>query len=50
MLFWGLKTYPKEYDDNWLSNPELKNTFSIQFGKDILYFWHGPGELPGNFV
>ena len=26
MLFWVLKTYPKEYNNNWLANPELRNT------------------------
>ena len=31
----GLKTYPKVHDDNWLSNPELKNTLlcSVFFKK-----------------
>ena len=46
MLFWVLKTYPKVYDDNQLTNPELRNSLLHLILKNI--FDLGIGQV--NFL
>ena len=48
MLFWVLKTYPKVYDDSWLTNPELRNTLFHLILKKKISLTLGIGQV--NFL
>ena len=51
MLFLVLKIFLEVYDGNQLINPKIEKYFTpFNLEKNVLNFWHGPSEFPGDFV